>query len=139
MSSVFDEKEARPDDDALTETLGRTRRHWDEILAHARDVCDGLGEEWKFYGRKHGWQLKLQARKRGILYLVPHRKSFLAGMAIRESAMDLVRKSRLPADLKKEIEDAKPFMEGRPAHVEVTNLRHVASVKKLIDLKLSLI
>ena len=133
--SVFDDKAHPPDDTALAEALGRTKRHWDEVVAYGLDAFDGVADEWKFYGKKHGWQLKLLHKRRALLWLVPHEKSFLAGMALRESAMDAVRKARLPADLEREILDAKPYMEGKPARVEVTNLKDVATVKKLLALK----
>ena len=135
QGSVFDDKAHAPDDAALAAMLGRTKRHWDAVVAHGLDAADGVTEEWKFYGKKHGWQLKLLHKRRALLWLVPHEKSFLAGMALRESAMDQVRASKLPKDLIREIVEAKAYMEGKPARIEVTNLKDVATVKKLLAIK----
>lgn len=137
VGSSFDDKDRAPDDASLARTLGRTKAHWDAVTLLAHEADEGVTEVWKYYGKKHGWQLKLMQRRRALLFMVPHEGRFLAGLALRDSAMDAVRNARLPAELVREIETATPFQEGRPARVEVTSLRDVRTVKKLIALKLA--
>lgn len=135
MSSIFAEAESAPDDAALAEVLGRTKAHWDAVVRRAQNLCVGVA--WKFYGRKHGWQLKLVHEKRALLYLIPHAKSFLAGMALGDAAVEAVRASRLPPDLVQEIVAAKRYPEGRPARVEVTSKKQADLVLRLLQLKLT--
>jgi hypothetical protein len=136
-TSCFDDKTRAPDDARLSAALGKAFRHWQAILAHLEAARPGLAREWKFYGAKLGWQLKVADRKRAVVYLVPHEGGFLAAMALSDAAVAAVRASRaLPAELVREIEAAKQFPEGRPARVEVTAARHAETVKQLLSVKL---
>jgi hypothetical protein len=92
--SVFDEKRAPPDEAALTHALGETKPLWDALIGHVAARCDGLEPEWKYYGKKHGWQVKFTHERRALLYLVPHEGSFLAGMALRPAAVQSARRRR---------------------------------------------
>jgi hypothetical protein len=133
--SVFDDKAQPPDEKALRTALGPAKAHWDAIVAHGIDAFDGVKPEWKFYGKKHGWQMKLLCKGRALLYLIPHERSFLAGLALRESALDAVRKAKLPKALVRAIEEATAYSEGKPARVEVTSARDVTTVRKLLAVK----
>jgi hypothetical protein len=137
MSSVFDDKSAKPDQAALDEVLGETSPLFGELLAFSEEVKPGLKREWKFYGKKHGWQLKVFDRKRAALYLIPHEGSFLAGMALRPAAVEAVKASNLPRQLIDEITSAKAYREGAPARVEVHSAEHVVLIKELMRLKLT--
>ena len=131
----FVDKARAPDDAMLADALGRTKACWDAIVAHGLAAFDGVTSQWKFYGAKHGWQLKLLRKRRALLYLVPHEGTFLAGLALRESSLDRVRGARLPKGLVRSIEEAKAFVEGKPARVEVRSAKDVATVKKLLAIK----
>jgi hypothetical protein len=91
--------------------------------------------EWKFYGKKHGWQIKALRKKKALLYLIPHQGSFLAGMALDEQAVAAVRDSALPPTLVEEIVSAKPSPEGRPARVEVETKAQAELVRRLLAIK----
>ena len=98
---------------------------------------DGVIPEWKYYGEKHGWQLKLLARKRAVAYLIPRQGHFTAALALRPAALAAVRSSGLPEALIRAIDAAKPSSEGKPARVDVTGARELAWVKELIGIKLA--
>jgi hypothetical protein len=98
---------------------------------------DGVTSEWKFYGQKHGWQLKVMARRRALLYLIPRRGHFVAALALREPAIAALREHGVPEPLVREIEEAKPSPEGRPARVEVRGPGELSLVKQLISTKLA--
>jgi hypothetical protein len=131
MSSVFDEKTEPPDDAALTQALGRSKAHWDAIMRSLEGIV-GVSVEWKFYGKKHGWQVKAVRKKKALLYLIPHQGSFLAGMALDERALVVVRGSALPPALLEAIEAAKPSTEGHPARVEVGTKAQAELVRRLL-------
>ena len=132
--SAFFDRDVMPDEAALSATLGRTRVHWDAVVAHATAEGD-VEPVWKHYGKKHGWQLKLMRKRRALLFLVPHERSFLAGLALPADDLDAVRAAGLPADLIEAIQAGPVYREGRPARVEVTSQKDVKTVKKLIRLK----
>jgi hypothetical protein len=137
LSSVFDEKSNPPDDDALADALGRSKVHWDALVAHLDGLGEALRPEWKFYGKKHGWQLKYTRKKKSVIYLIPHAGSFLAGMALPDAALARLRDAKLPAELVEQIENERSYREGRPARVEVRLKKHVATVKRLLVLTLA--
>jgi hypothetical protein len=136
MSSVFDEKTAPPNDAALTQALSRSKTHWDAIMRHIEGI-EGVTVEWKFYGKKHGWQVKALRKKKALIYLIPHQGSFLAGMALDERALAAVRGSTLSPAFVEEVAAAKPSPEGHPARVEVTSKVGAELVRRLLAIKLS--
>lgn len=137
MSSAFDQGGAPPDDASLARVLGRSRVHWEALVSHLGSACDGVVLEWKYYGRKHGWQLKALRRKRALVFLVPHSGSFLAGLALNEAAVEALRAGRFPAALVEEVSGSNRYPEGRPARVEVTSKRQADVVRRLVELKLA--
>jgi len=136
-SSFFDDKARKPDEASLSEALGKAKRCWDAIIDHLDKKCDGHVREWKFYGEKYGWQLKVVHNKRSVLYLVPRKDSFMASLALKEKAVDAVRASGLPPSLIRDIENAKAYPEGKPARIEVTGKKQADIVKQLLEIKLS--
>jgi hypothetical protein len=134
MSSVFDERSEPPDDAALGKALGRSKAHWDAIMRHVEGI-DGVSVEWKFYGKKHGWQVKALRKRKALIYLIPHQGSFLAGMALGEQALEAVRGSALPPTLIDEIAAAKPSSEGHPARVEVETKAQAELVRRLLAIE----
>jgi hypothetical protein len=134
-TNPFDDKAAKPDDAALAKALGKSRTHWDALLAYLDEA--GVAREWKFYGAKYGWQVKAASKKSAVLYMIPHEGSFLAAIALKGRAIEAVRASNLPPELIKEIENAKEYAEGRPARIEVANKKQADIVKQLVAFKLN--
>ena len=125
-----------PDDATLAQTLGKSKNVWDAIVDHIDKLPNGLVRNWKFYGTKYGWQMKVTDGKRAVLYLIPHEGSFLAALALNDKAVAALRSQRIPSRLLREITTGKAYPEGRPARIEVTSQRDVAVVKKLLGIKL---
>jgi hypothetical protein len=132
----FTDKSKAPDDKTLAETLGKSAKHWDALMKHLGTISSSLVHEWKFYGPKYGWQLKVSDKKRAVLYLVPVQGSFLAALALTDKAVEAVRQSDLPAELIREIETAKANPEGRPARISVKSRSDIDTVKQLLAIKL---
>jgi Protein of unknown function (DUF3788) len=125
-----------PDDATLEQALSTTKKLWDAIVAHLDSLPNGLVREWKFYGKKHGWQMKVTDGKRAVLYLIPHDGSFRAALALNDQAAAALRSQKIPPSLVREITTAKAYPEGRPARVNVTRRSDLTVVKKLLALKL---
>jgi hypothetical protein len=132
----LNDKAKKPSDAALSETMGKAKKHWDTLIAWLSKEHPGLIQEWKFYGEKYGWQLKIFDKKRAILYMVPHQGYFMAALALKEKAIASLKESNLPASLIEEIENAKAVPEGKPARIEVTTKEQVEMVMKLVGIKL---
>jgi hypothetical protein len=134
---VFADRSTLPDDAALASHLGKSKRAWDAILDHVQDRCAGVALDWKFYGQKHGWQLKLIHGKRSVLYLIPHEGRFTAAIALRPAAIASLSAHGVPAALISAIEAAAPSSEGSPARIDVTGVKQVAIVQALLAAKLA--
>ena len=65
-SSVFDDKSKKPDNKKLTEILGPTEKYWQEFKKYLEKKYSPVIEEWKFYGQKSGWILKILKKKRNL-------------------------------------------------------------------------
>jgi hypothetical protein len=125
-----------PDDATLEQALSTTKKLWDAIVAHLDGLPNELVREWKYYGNKHGWQMKVTDGKRAVLYLIPHDGSFRAALALNDQAVAALQSQKIPPSLVREITTAKAYPEGRPARVDVTSRSDLTVVKKLLALKL---
>lgn len=137
MSSVLVDKSAPPDDATLAAALGRAKPQWDHIVARAHIACPGLAGEWKHYGQKHGWQLKLATKKRAIIYLIPHRGSFTAALALNPRAVAALRDGGFAESYVREVENGRTSPEGKPARVEVSDRKDGETVIKLLAVKVA--
>lgn len=137
MSAQFDDKSAPPHDAVLSKVLGKSKKAWDATLAHLRTAVDGVDVAWKFYGQKHGWQIKATRGKKAVLYMIPHAGKFVAATALPRQAVEALDDAGLPDALVAEIRAAKTYAEGTPARVEVTSAKQVAIIQRLLALALA--
>lgn len=135
--SVLDDKSKRPDDEQLKEVLGRTKRLWDEIVAHTTKEYEPVVHEWNYSGVKYGWSSKLKRKKRTILYLIPCRRYFLCAFVFGGKATEAARQSGLPPDVMKTIDEAPVYGEGRGFRLEVRKKQDVEIMKKLAAIKMA--
>ncbi len=94
------------------------------------------GEEWNSYSVKAGWSLRLQLKKRNIVYLGPRTGWFLASFILGDKAVAAARKSKLPARMLKMIDEAKRYPEGTAVRIEVHDATDAEVVKMLAKIKI---
>ena len=134
--SAFDDKAAPPRKAALARMLGRTSTHWDALRTRLGGEFDPLTEEWNFAGKKYGWSLRLKHKKRTIVYMIPCRRFFLAGLVLGEKAVKATRDSAVPAPMLAAIEAAPRYGEGRGLRLEVRNKKDLDGIVKLAMIKM---
>lgn len=134
--AMFPEKLAQPDDAALAQALGRTKRHWDALATHIATAAPEARPEWKHYGRKSGWVFVARGKRNNLLYLIPHEKHFIASFAFGEKAVSDALQSDLPAKVIEMIRQAPKYPEGRAVRVAVNSAADVKIVKRLLAIKL---
>jgi len=134
--SAFDDEKKKPKAKDLEETLGRTYRHWNNLLAHMATECTALVENWNFYGAKWGWSLQLRQKKRTILYMTPCRKHFLVGFVLGEMAVKAAHNSTLAKSAIAIIDEATKYAEGRAVRLEIRNKDDLECAKKLAAVKM---
>jgi len=126
----------RPTDRELASTLGAAHVLWQELVADLIRDLKLDEQDWKSYSVKAGWSLRLQLRKRNIVYLSPRQGCFLASFALGDKAVAAVRRSRLSPAVLKILDEAKRYPEGTAVRMEVRDADDVTAVKMLAKIKL---
>ncbi len=135
MSSVLIDKSPKPDEKTLSGVLGASFKSWTEIKNAITEQHGTTGEEWKYYGAKSGWVLKLLLKKRNLFFLIPGDRHFTLGFVFGDRAVEAIEKSSLPSAMKREVKDARRYAEGRGLRIDVRNRTTVDHILKLVDIK----
>ena len=135
--SVFEDKATMPDDKMLTKALDTSDRLWLEIKKHLKAEYGELIEDWRFYGQKSGWILKMLRKKRNLFFLIPLKGSFQISFVFGEKAVAAVEKSDLPQELIMELKKARKYAVGRGLRIDVKNSTDVEHFKKLVEIKVN--
>jgi hypothetical protein len=128
-SAYFDQKEVTPDESKLKNALGGLYSAYKEVL----ELTEAYDHEWKYYGKKYGWQLKVTHKGKALLYLTPLEKSFRIGFAVRENERDRLLNSSLPPKTKEELATAKRHPEGYPLRLEIKSKTDMRTVRAVLE------
>ena len=135
MSSILIDRARTPDDEILSGVLGASFKNWTEIKTSITEQHGATREEWKYYGAKSGWVLKLLLKKRNLFFLIPDKKHFTIGFVFGDRAVDAIGRSTLPATMISEVRKARRYAEGRGLRIEVRNRTTVKQILKLVEIK----
>jgi hypothetical protein len=127
MTNAFIGKAAAPSDAELAAELGSAQAWWTKL----REAV-GLRGEWHSYSKKAGWSMRLKRGERNIVYLVPGRGEFDVSMVFGERAVAAARER----GMEKMFDGAKKYVEGTAVRFRVKGPRDIATVKKLVEIKL---
>lgn len=125
----FDRKEIVPDDQRLKIAFGLVYPAYKEIVT----LIETYPREWKFYGPKYGWQLKVSHKGKALVYLTPVEGSFRLGFALRDNEKEALLNSKLPAKAKEELRAAKRYPEGYPLRLQVRKENDVKVIRLVVD------
>jgi hypothetical protein len=133
--NAFAGRAKRPDEKSLAFALGASQGLWKRLVADLhRDLK--LEAEWHTSSVKLGWSLRLQCKRRNIVYLGPRDGWFLAAFALSDKALAAARKSSLPPDVLKKIAESKRYPEGTAVRIEVKKAEDLEVIKMLTRIKL---
>ena len=96
-----------------------------------------LRPEWKYYGAKLGWSLKLFRGKRNICFLSPHENSLTVAFVLGAKAVETALKSKLSDTVKKQIREAPQHPEGRGVRFIIKFKKDLAPAQMLLEIKRS--
>jgi len=126
----------QPSEKELASVLGKADVVWQELIADLKHDLKLDREEWNTYSIKAGWSLRLQLKKRNIVYLGPRDGCFLASFVLGDKAIAVARKSQLSPKILKIIDEAKRYAEGTAVRIEVHKAEDVTAVKALAKIKM---
>jgi hypothetical protein len=128
-AAYFTQKEATPDEPKLKKALGELYSAYKEVL----ELTEAYDHEWKYYGKKLAWQLKVTGKGKALLYLTPLEKSFRIGVGVRENERERLLNSSLPPKTKEELATAKKYPEGYPLRLEIKSKTDMRTVRAVIE------
>lgn len=137
MSANFNNKQVMPDEAALASEIGETKVFLDRICSFIESETGQLTREWKHYGQKSGWTLKLLSKKRNLLFVGPEDGYFVIAFVFGDRAVDAVLKSNLPETIKNELLNSRKYAEGRGIRFEIRSDSELENVLQLIRIKLA--
>ena len=121
-----------PSDARVRRTLGPAVAAWDALLDPARKRTT----EWKRYGPKQPWSVRVNEGKRTVLWLVPERGVLRVAVILGEKAVARGLAGPLSRRLHRELEEATVYPEGRAVRYRMKSAARVRDVEKLVDLKM---
>jgi len=134
--NAFIGKAERPTDGELAAALGPAKSLWDQLVASLVDDFQLDGQEWSSYSLKAGWSLRLQRRKRNILYLIPCRGCFRAAFVLGDKALQVARQIKLPQPVVRMLAEAKRYPEGTAVRLDVAGPKDLEVILKLAKAKI---
>ena len=96
-----------------------------------------LRPEWKYYGVKLGWSLKLFQGKRNICFLGPHENYLGVAFVLGAKAVETALKSQLPDAVKKQVRESPQYPEGRGIRFVIKLKKDLAPAQMLLEIKKS--
>ena len=134
--NAFVGKATRPSDSDLEKALGRAKPVWDRLIADLASEHDVAAQEWRSYSAKSGWALRLMRGKRTIVWLAPCEGSFQVAFIFGDRAMAAARQARLPARVRRLLDDAPRYPEGTGVRLQVKTAKDIPVLKTLAVIKL---
>ena len=128
-AAYFNQKEVTPDEPRLKKAFGELYSAYKEIL----DLTEAYDHEWKYYGNKYGWQLKVTHKGKALLYLTPLEKSFRIGFGVRKNERERLLNSSLPPKTKEQLAAAKKYTEGYPLRLEIKKKTDMRTVRVVLE------
>lgn len=125
-----------PTTEEVDVALGTSAPLWHEFVewAHQHGAPD---EEWKCTSPKHGWSLRLQLKKRNIVYLSPCAGCIRVAFLLSDRAMEAARTARLPKRVLEELEHAPRYPEGTGLRLMVQKHADLAAIERLATIKMA--
>ena len=132
----FSNKLIIPDEEMLASEIGETKKYFDQICRFIEEETGNLTPEWKHYGQKAGWALKLISKKRNLMFVGPEEGFFRIAFVFGDRAVEAIMKSSLPEAIKDELMNARKYAEGRGIRFEIRNESEMVSILQLIRIKI---
>lgn len=135
--SIFMDKSLVPTDTDLKQILGDKYELWMQIRDRVYEKYPQGIEEWNFPGKKYGWSFRIKDKKRAIVYFLPRDHAFLVAFVFGGKAFNVIRESKVSAQIISDLESAKVYAEGRGVRIPVPDKSALKDIYSLIDIKLA--
>jgi len=134
--NAFIGRTKQPTDRDVGAALGVAKPLWDGVVVDMAHELGLTALEWKSYGVKYGWSLRLKRGKRNIVHLSPCEGCFHVLFILGDRAVAAARASRLGRSAIKRLDEAPRYPEGTGIRLEVKGARDIPLIRKLARIKL---
>src|SRR5271157_4218504 len=134
--NAFIVKTKAPTEAEVAAALGATAGLWKQLVDWLAEQGAAI-QEWNSYSPKYGWALRLKVKKRNIVYLGPCDGCFRVAFALGDKAVAAARKSDLPKNTLKIIDEAPRYAEGTGVRLIVKAEKDLGAIKKLALIKMA--
>jgi hypothetical protein len=135
--SIFQDKATVPTDKDLVNCLGSTFNLWHQLQNFVMDKYPKGLVEWKYPGKKYGWNFRIKDKKRVIIYFLPRNNYFKVAFIFGQKATDIILTGDISSEIRNELEQATKYIEGRGIRIDVKDELKMTDIKKLIEIKLA--
>jgi hypothetical protein len=94
-----------------------------------------LRPEWKYYGPKNGWSLKLFHKKRNMCFIGSHPGALAMMFILGERAFKRVLESDLRPELRQQVDTARKFPEGYGVRLVLASESDLGDAQALLEIK----
>jgi len=134
-TSIFDNKATIPNEEMVATALADTNELWDRLQSHVKEHYQTTSRDWKFYSKKAGWSQVFKQKSRTLFYFVPCNEYFMIAFVLGKKAEKIAEQSSIPENIKKTIDAATPYIEGKSFFVDVRDEKDVETVFTLLKIK----
>ena len=116
---------------SVEQALGNRSKLFAKLMAAHPD----LKPEWKYYGEKNGWTLKLFEKKRNLCFIAPRDGELRVVFVFGDKQYRDVLESSVQQDVKEQLANAKRYAEGRGISLVIRNNADLKTVEELLRIK----
>lgn len=131
----FMDKEAKPEEKKLKQTLRESYGYYNELM----EIADSFLKDWNF-SKSSGWMLKIHDKKKALFYLIPLEGEFKISMAIRENERNTFLEDKELKTIHNMIKSSKKYREGYALRFDIKSSEDFKMlfllIKKLINLRI---
>jgi hypothetical protein len=120
----------------VSAALGPADELWDQLVGWLAEQ-KVVEQEWKCSGKKYGWSLRFNVKKRNILYMSPCEGCFRVAFILGERAVAASHQSDLSKDTLNLLDEAPRYPEGTGLRLIVRPADDLIEICKLAQIKLA--
>ena len=133
--NIFLEKEPVPTDELIKKAIGNPFQQLLELRKFIKENVGPTTEEWKYYGKKYGYNLKTFLKRRNLFFIIFYEGHFRIGFVFGSRAESAIMESDVSEKSKKKLSEARKYGEGKGIAFDVFDAEPMEDIKKLILLK----
>ncbi len=128
---VFTDKEIKPSDNEVYQSLGPAKPLWDSIKRFVEDNY-GVQGEFIFYGKNFGWALRYRKSGRVLLALYPGAEEYTVQIILNKEQIEDVLKSDIKSETRELIGRTTMIREGKWLYLKVDEPKSLDEIKIMI-------